>query len=397
MLSWEIALGLMIISFFVPFLILRARLTDLRERVRISHEERKQLRAMLQDVEEHLYRDKSLFLESLSVPFLLLRRSGRLEMGNRAAANLLGIDTSLHSKLLNLITPGPFCDTIRKATQCTEFQHIDFTREKNGEKRYYRASVTPLPNDSHLVGMVIHDLTELQRTQIIRREFVANASHELRTPLTIIRGYLETLLEDQTLASDPDARLQVLGVMKKHADRIVRLVEDMLTLSRMEDAGPTYLRQEPFDFVEIVGEVHGRLENAFRAQKATCHIHISPTPFLLMGDKFYWAQILYNLVENSLKNNLAPGLQVTISASLNSQNQAVITISDDGIGIQPAAIPFIFNRFYRANTSPKIKGTGLGLAIVKHAVELHHGSIHVESIPNEHTQFTITLPASEPA
>ena len=392
MVSWNIALGLMILCFFLPLALLYARISRLVERMRQANVERRQLRAMLQDVESHLYRDKSLFLEALGVPFLLLRRSGRVEMGNAAAAQLLGVNITLHTHLLRYLEAGPLRDAIAQATKCTAFQHIDVPVEQGGEKRHYRASVTPLQNDERLIGMVFHDLTEIRRTQMIRREFVANASHELRTPLTIIRGYLETLIEDEELAHDDEARVRVLGLMKNHADRIVRLVKDMLTLSRMEDADHSYMRQEAFDLNLVAQEVYERLVNQMTAQKAEIVIEIEPKPFMMHGDSFYWAQILYNLMENSLKNNPTPGLKVHLTARMSTEGESQICVQDNGVGIPEEAIPFIFNRFYRANTSPQIKGTGLGLAIVRHAVEIHHGSIAVESIPQQRTAFTITLP-----
>ncbi|MBR2145686.1 MAG: sensor histidine kinase, partial [Akkermansia sp.] len=141
------------------------------------------------------------------------------------------------------------------------------------------------------------------------------------------------------------------------------------------------------------GDVLQRLESAIAAQRAEVELDVEPLQ--LMGDSFYWSQVLFNLLENALKNNPAPGLRIRLSAHKDEAGTCRIQVEDNGTGISPEALPFIFNRFYRADTSGKIKGTGLGLAIVKHAVEAHGGSIAAESTPGQRTCFTITLPPSE--
>ena len=114
----------------------------------------------------------------------------------------------------------------------------------------------------------------------------------------------------------------------------------------------------------------------------------------MYGDRFYWAQILYNLLENALKNNPQAGLLLELHASVDAAGTAQILVQDNGIGISPEAMPYIFNRFYRADSTGKVKGTGLGLSIVKHAVEAHGGSISAESEPGVRTVFRIVLPAA---
>ena len=138
-----------------------------------------------------------------------------------------------------------------------------------------------------------------------------------------------------------------------------------------------------------------RLEQMIAEQKATVQINMEPSPFPLHGDSFYWSQVLFNLLENALKNNPSPGLQVQLSARCNPDGSRFICLEDNGVGISHEVLPFIFNRFYRADKSGRIKGTGLGLAIVKHAVEAHGGSIRVESEPGRRTAFIISLPAEK--
>ncbi|MBQ3240464.1 MAG: hypothetical protein IJB00_04680 [Akkermansia sp.] len=388
---WNIALGLIVVAFILPFIFLHSQMTAQRKRSRSDHDELEHLRTMLRDLEEHVRKDKSLFLEALGVPFLLIRRSGRLVMTNSAAAHQLGIDGTHNANLLRTLPDCPLRELIQQAVRCTKPESFTFSTSRKGDESIYRAKATPLQTEEKLIGIVFHDITELHRTQIIRRDFVANASHELRTPLTIIRGYLESLTEDDTLAADPHARSHALLLMKKHADRIVRLVEDMLTISRLENAEKAYLRMEDFVLRDTAQEVLTRLEMQAQAQGATIKTDFPADGLPLHGDKFYWAQVLFNLMENALKNNPAPGLCVTLIAQY-SENGAVITVRDNGEGIPAAHVPFIFNRFYRANKSSAIKGTGLGLSIVRHAVEAHGGRITVESYPGRRTDFTITLP-----
>lgn len=269
-------------------------------------------------------------------------------------------------------------------------QNVSVRRGK--EQRIYRAKATPLENRERHIGIVFLDITEEQRTQIIRRDFVANASHELRTPLTLIMGYLDTLLDDPETAEDAVIRQRSLGIMKRNADRMTRLISDMLTLSRVDSPDSSYLKNENFNLQQLAEDVCLRLKSMIDGQQATVSIDISPQPFDMLGDSFYWSQVIFNLMENALKNNPAPGLHVTLIAKIENNGTRSIKVIDNGIGISPEAIPYIFNRFYRADATGKVKGTGLGLAIVRHAVEAHGGTISVESTPRHRTTFTILLP-----
>ena len=180
--------------------------------------------------------------------------------------------------------------------------------------------------------------------------------------------------------------------MKRHADRMERLISDMLTLSRVDAPEAGYLKQEEFDLQQLAEDVILRLQPMIDEKKAKVEISLSPQSFVMCGDSFYWSQVIFNLMENALKNNSAPGLVVKLRAREVSDGARVITVEDNGIGIPSEALPYIFNRFYRADATGKIKGTGLGLAIVRHAVEAHGGSVGVESIPGQRTVFTIKLP-----
>jgi signal transduction histidine kinase len=240
---------------------------------------------------------------------------------------------------------------------------------------------------------IIRDVTSEHQAEQIRKDFVANASHELRTPLSIISGYLENLLDDH-MVDDPVTTRRFLSVMRKHADRISRIVEDMLVISRLESGEAAALSIEPFRFRSCIHDVLERLESVIRNQRAEIHVVMPDEDLEFRGDRFYWTQVLFNLVENALKHNLHPGLRVEIGCVLES-GMFRIWVADNGIGMPSADLPHIFRRFYRVgkhHSQQEIKGTGLGLSIVKRAVEAHGGTIQVTSVPGRDTRFLIAVP-----
>lgn len=378
------------LSGYTAWLLLRRLIRKLRK----QRSELEQLRRTNRALEEHLRTDKSMILDSLGVPFLLVRRSGRLLMANAAAGEQLGLNTAYNAHLLWVPEESALHAVLEQALRCEEPRSFDLRHRVRGEDRHFRVTATPLKQPDlpeHPIGIVFHDVTEAQRAQTIRRDFVANASHELRSPLTLIRGYVETLLDSPETADDEQERTHALRIMKKHADRVVQLVEDMLTLARMENSDRPALHAEEFALQTLAEDVFQRLESLAAEHGAELRTDFSPTPFLLKGDRFYWSQILFNLTENALKNNPQEGLRVILRAR-QDESGTTIEVEDNGIGIAPEALPFIFNRFYRADRTGRIKGTGLGLAIVRHAVEAHGGSIRAESTPHERTLFRISLP-----
>lgn len=394
MLSWDIVLGLCVLAFALPVIFMLSKMKNARDRAAAARHEAKQLRIMLRDLEDKVRHNQSLFLESLGVPFILLRPSGRAEMANKKAADLLGSETIIRANMLRLLPESDLKTFLQEASGATEAIRRDVTVGQGDTQKIYRAKAMPLKNRERHIGIVFLDVTEERRTQIIRRDFVANASHELRTPLTLIIGYLDTLLDDPDMAEDATIRQRSLGIMKRHADRMSRLISDMLMLSRVDTPDSGYLKHDVFDLHQLAEDVILRLQPMIDEQQAKVEINIEPTPFTMNGDSFYWSQVIFNLLENALKNNPSPGLTVKLSASIGDDGSRSISVEDNGVGIAPEALPYIFNRFYRADSTGKIKGTGLGLAIVKNAVEAHGGSVSAESIPGQRTAFNIHLPAS---
>ncbi|BCU79241.1 ATP-binding protein [Luteolibacter sp. LG18] len=258
------------------------------------------------------------------------------------------------------------------------------------------ARLPDTPADHPLTRVVIRDVTSEHQLEQIRKDFVANASHELRTPLAIINGYLENLL-DEGMLDDREMTRRFLTVMRKHSDRISRIVEDMLVISRLESGEAAALKLEPFRFRACIHDILERLESMIRQQTAEVTVTMPDDTLKLNADRFYWTQVLFNLVENALKQNPHKGLRIEIGCIGLPEGGIRIWIADNGVGIPSADLPHIFRRFYRVekhHSQQEIKGTGLGLSIVKRAVEAHGGSIGVTSTPGQDTRFTIDLPAS---
>jgi two-component system, OmpR family, phosphate regulon sensor histidine kinase PhoR len=257
------------------------------------------------------------------------------------------------------------------------------------------APLSDTPDGNPNTRVVIRDVTSEHQLDQIRKDFVANASHELRTPLAIINGYLENLLDDG-MVEDAEMAKRFLTVMKKHTERISRIVEDMLMISRLESGEASAIKVEPFKLCLCIKDVLERLESVIRSQQAHVAVNLHDEDVTLQGDRFYWTQVLFNLVENALKQNPYKDLKVEIG-SMESGDDIHIWVKDNGIGIPSSDLPHIFRRFYRVekhHSQLEVKGTGLGLSIVKRAVEAHHGTISVTSIPGVETRFLMTIPKS---
>ena len=190
-------------------------------------------------------------------------------------------------------------------------------------------------------------------------------------------------------------------VLSKHTERIADIVEDMLTISKLERGDPDdrILNREEFDLGDCIHGIVEQLQPLIDEHGTKISIELpDEKPCQYYGDRFHFDQIFFNLIENALKQNRKEGLKIIVRVSREKQNNSfIIEIIDNGVGIPSSAIEDVFKRFYRVEThhSPAIKGTGLGLSIVKRAVEAHHGSVSVESQPGKRTCFRITLPSPQ--
>jgi two-component system phosphate regulon sensor histidine kinase PhoR len=250
------------------------------------------------------------------------------------------------------------------------------------------AVAVPFPHQGPGTLLVLHDITELRRLERVRAEFVANVSHELRTPLTAIKGYLETLLDGAL--EEAHAR-PFLETAHTHAERLGRLVDDLLQLSDVE-TGKIVLEVRPVLLRETAGAVAAMFEGQ-AAPKQLRLVNTVPTGLHAEADPDRVAQILVNLVDNAVKYTPAGG-QITLSAA-RAADAVEISVRDTGIGIPSTDLPRITERFYRVDKarSRALGGTGLGLAIVKHLVQVHGGELRIESELGKGTIVRFTLPA----
>ena len=354
--------------------------------------------------------ERDRLLDALGDAFLLVDADARLRFANAAAHDLFGgrdlvnltvretfLDPRLAKALLHCLETG---EPVQTQVVLPQQSSPRGDRENRGTNAWLidAARLPCPPGSSPLTRVILRDVTAEHQTEQIRKDFVANASHELRTPMAIISGYLENLLDEDLLEDPPTAR-HFLSIMRKHADRISRIVEDMLVISRLESGEANTLKIEPFRFRSCIKDVLERLESVIRSQQAEIQVLMPDDQLVLHGDRFYWTQVLFNLVENALKQNPHPGLQVEIGC-VETDSCYRVWVTDNGIGIPSADLPHIFRRFYRVekhHSQREIKGTGLGLSIVKRAIEAHGGTISVTSLPGRETKFLITVPARLPA
>ncbi|MEN9974767.1 MAG: hypothetical protein RLZZ282_773 [Verrucomicrobiota bacterium] len=386
----------------VALVLLALRLRACRQH---ATEKIRALRHRLQDDLAAVNNERSRLLDALGDAFLLIDSQAHIRFANAAACTLFGhraliqrpvsdilLDPRLAQPLQHCISSGePSQSLVVLAQQASPRGHLE-TRATTA----WLIDAAPLPaspDGPSLTRVILRDVTHEHQTEQIRKDFVANASHELRTPMAIINGYLENLLDDDLL-NDPTTARAFLTIMRKHSDRISRIVEDMLVISRLEAGESAALNIEPFPLRSCIQDVLERLESLVRTQQAHVRVLIPEESRPLLGDRYYWTQVFFNLIENALKQNPHPGLHLEIGCDLTA-NASRVWVSDDGVGIPSADLPHVFRRFYRVekhHSQQKIKGTGLGLSIVKRAIEAHGGSISVTSVPGRQTKFLISLP-----
>lgn len=240
------------------------------------------------------------------------------------------------------------------------------------------------------VVAVFHDITDRKYVEEMRRDFVANVSHELRTPVSVIKGYAETLMQDGMLASDPEQATRFVEIIRRHAERLTALINDILTLSSLE-AKHTALELHAMDIVATVAKSCAMLAPQASEKEIRLQNDIAaPLPRALV-DQGRLEQVLVNLIDNAVKYTPGGGM---IRLSAHQEGGFIrVSVEDSGIGIPAKDLPRIFERFYRvdAGRSREQGGTGLGLAIAKHIVQLHGGELAVSSIPGRGSTFSFTL------
>ena len=238
--------------------------------------------------------------------------------------------------------------------------------------------------------IIFHDITRIKHLEKMQKEFVANVSHELKTPLTSIMGFIETL---QKMLSDnnKEGADKFLNIIEKNVGRMVALIDDLLSLSRLERLQGTHIPFEPHNLSNLISRAVNSCESGIRAKNITLNMDC-PEDLAVNADPILMEQAIINLVDNAVKYS-SENKEVTISAEKNDAFIDII-IQDKGCGIDKEHLTRIFNRFYRVDKSRSRSegGTGLGLAIVKHIVQYHRGKIDVQSTREKGSVFKISIP-----
>jgi two-component system phosphate regulon sensor histidine kinase PhoR len=331
-------------------------------------------------------------------PVIALDRNGRVLTLNEPARSLApalrqGEPVSLALRMPELI------EAIGRAYASGEEQRVEYS-ERVPVDRWFEMIVKPVAREPKLakpdlVLMTFHDLTPLRRVEEMRADFVANASHELRTPLAALSGFIETL--QGSARDDANARQRFLAIMQEQARRMARLIDDLLSLSRIE-LNAHRRPDTPIDLVPIVRQVADGLQTLARDRGVTVNVEAA-NALSVPGDRDELVRLFENLVENALKYGAA-GKRVDIKLGLGTspdgEREARVGVRDYGPGIAPEHVPRLTERFYRVDVrdSRAQGGTGLGLALVKHILNRHHGRLSIESLPGAGATFTVYLPAT---
>ncbi len=320
---------------------------------------------------------------------LVVNEQGEVQIANEAARRLLRLEPSpLGRRYVDLIRHPDIAEQIAQALAGTTPGGLELSLGRDpGHTFIARCSPASTPASRGAV-LVLHDITDLRRTDRIRRDFVANVSHELRTPLTAIRGYVEALLDGP---DSPDETQRFLEIIARHSARMERLVKDLLRLARLD------ARQEPLELAEtsiegLFSSVLADLQPAIDQRQQHVAVRIAPGLTTVRADPAKLHDVLRNLVENA--SAYTPEHSSILLGAEATSSEVRITVADTGLGIPEDELSRVFERFYRVDKarSRESGGTGLGLSIVRHLVELHGGQVTVANRPEGGAQFTVALP-----
>ena len=355
------------------------------------------LNKMAQDIENKIRLIKtqnqklSAIFNSMIEGVIVVEKGGRIVSINSTVEKIFGI--------LNRDIEGRiFLEVVRN----NDIAEVINTILKNGKpiskevtliypvRRIFEVNATPIFDNDVINGclVVTHDITEIRKLETVRSDFVANVSHELKTPLTSIKGFVETLLEGAI--DDKKNNRNFLEIIQSHAERLNNLVDDLLSLAYFESK-EMLLRKSSFNLNQQLQEVLAGFKT--RSKKGNIDIKNGLGPGIsVFADKDRIEQVFTNLIDNAIKFNRENGT-IRIYAQ-EAGDKVKVYVEDSGIGIPEKDIPRIFERFYRVDKarSRELGGTGLGLSIVKHIIELHNGSVGVESAEGLGSKFWFTLP-----
>jgi two-component system, OmpR family, phosphate regulon sensor histidine kinase PhoR len=321
-------------------------------------------------------------ISSIQDGLVVLEADGAITLANDGFRRIVGQDDVEGRPFWEVLRAPEFADLVRKVSR----DRPGLSREISIGERIYAANAAAISSRGDVV-VLLHDVTDLKDLERVKRDFVANLSHELRTPLTSIRGDLETMEQEAGEAASPH-----LEVIKRNADRLGFIIEDLMRLSELEDSR-TWLDLGEVDVLQLIRDVVPAFDRRLREKQIALEVDAPGAPYIVTADAFKLEQVLVNLIDNAVKCTEKGTIRVLVRKV---EGRLVIEVADTGIGIPREHLPRIFERFYVVDKSRsrKVGGTGLGLAIVKHIVLLHNGSIDVKSTPGVGTKFTVSFPST---
>jgi len=343
-------------------------------------------------------------LEGLAEPILVIDDYGEIVLANRSAENLFHFRTdALESRLLAQVVECRklvqlVTGTARRATATNRAEEVELSDDE-GNTRWYRVTATklsPPQRDDGVAGpgargtiAVLRDIGEQKTLQKRNAEFVSAVSHEMKTPLAGIKAYVELLADGD--AEDEETREEFLGVISSQADRLQRLVENMLNLARIE-AGVVKVAKEPQSLNELLEQALHVVQPAAEAKQIELASDLSPMYLGVLVDRDMLLQAAINLLSNAVKYTRESG-RVTLRSRLDD-NEARFEVEDTGVGLSEEDCRRVFDKFYRVGAQKNMaSGTGLGLPLAKHIVEdVHGGHLRVRSILGQGSTFSVTLP-----
>jgi len=372
-----------------------ALIVRIRREGKSSQEKAAMLREQLVSTRADMEHHRDAVFDAMAEGVMLCELSGKVVFMNRAIRQLFRIPENVPDGI-----------TLLEALRLHEVHEVFERTVKNGRTMGVELNPSALESKHLMLNAVVvhdasgkpegvllifHDFTRLKELESARRDFVANVSHELRTPLSMIKGFVETVIDHPSM--DQETLTSFLGKVQKHSDRLALLIEDLLTISKLESGQATVNLRELRLCLEI-SRVVGDLQRS--AEKRNIEVSYSvPKDMFVKADADLLEQILLNLIDNAVKYGKSDG-KVEVRAMRNGADQVCVSISDDGPGIPSEATDRIFERFFRVDKarSRSQGGTGLGLSIVKHIAQTLGGRVWVESELGKGSTFFFTLKSS---
>jgi two-component system, OmpR family, phosphate regulon sensor histidine kinase PhoR len=336
---------------------------------------------------------QQILFNSMIEGLLLLDRTQKIYLANRAFKNLFSLKVELRGKTILEALRLHELDELVKRVQA-EGQVFDYELKlPDLSERWLRVNAAVISNSAgerEGTILVFHDLTRLKQLERTREEFVANVSHELRTPLSLIKGYVETLLDGAR--DNPEVAERFLKIIERNTERLDLLIQDLLTISALE-SGRMKLNLQPVELRPLVEKIFTDLNSKAEGKNVSL---VNEIPELTAhADANRLDQVFANLVDNAIKYGRANGT-VKVGGRKTNDGKLEIFVQDDGPGIPPESLDRVFERFYRVDKarSRDQGGTGLGLSIVKHIAQTHGGEVWARSEPGNGATFFFTLPES---